>query len=234
MEQFLRTSLLLGDEAMDSLSRAHVAVFGVGGVGSYAAEALVRSGLGQITLIDFDTIDITNLNRQVPALLSTVGQAKVAAMKNRLRDINKDLKITTLNKKYTPENSEEFFDQTYDYVVDAIDIITSKIHLIVQCKERNIPILSSMGMGNKLDPTRIKIVDLYKTHMCPLAKVMRKELKDRNIKSLDVVFSDEKPRKPSQSIAVAGKREVPASCAFVPPVAGLIMASHVVREITGQ
>lgn len=234
MEQFFRTGLLLGEDAMTKLADTHIAVFGVGGVGSYAAEALVRSGVGKITLIDFDTIDITNINRQAPALLSTVGQAKVEVMKNRLLDINQDLEITIFNAKYTAENSEEFFADIFDYVVDAIDIITSKIHLITECKKRNIPILSAMGMGNKIDPTRIKVADLYKTHMCPLAKVMRKELKDRHIKSLDVVFSDEKPRKPTQSICTPAKREVPASCAFVPPVAGLIMASHVIRTITGN
>ena len=231
MEQFFRTGLLLGEDAMTKLADTHIAVFGVG---SYAAEALVRSGVGKITLIDFDTIDITNINRQAPALLSTVGQAKVEVMKNRLLDINQDLEITIFNAKYTAENSEEFFADIFDYVVDAIDIITSKIHLITECKKRNIPILSAMGMGNKIDPTRIKVADLYKTHMCPLAKVMRKELKDRHIKSLDVVFSDEKPRKPTQSICTPAKREVPASCAFVPPVAGLIMASHVIRTITGN
>ena len=234
MEQFFRTGLLLGEDAMTKLADTHIAVFGVGGVGSYAAEALVRRGVGKITLIDFDTIDITNINRQAPALLSTVGQAKVEVMKNRLLDINQDLEITIFNAKYTAENSEEFFADIFDYVVDAIDIITSKIHLITECKKRNIPILSAMGMGNKIDPTRIKVADLYKTHMCPLAKVMRKELKDRHIKSLDVVFSDEKPRKPTQSICTPAKREVPASCAFVPPVAGLIMASHVIRTITGN
>lgn len=233
MEQFFRTQLLLGEEAMVKLSNAHIAVFGVGGVGSYAAEALTRSGLGEITLVDFDTIDITNINRQAPALLSTAGQSKVEVMKQRLLDINRDLKINILNKKYTKENYMEFFESPYDYVVDAIDIITSKIHLIQYCIQSNIPILSSMGMGNKLDPTKIQITDIYKTKMCPLAKVMRRELKDRGIKSLEVVFSDEKPRKPTQAISTESKREIPASCAFVPPVAGLVMASHVIRKITG-
>lgn len=232
MEQFFRTELLLGEEGMEKLQKSHVAVFGIGGVGSYAAEALVRSGVGEITLIDFDTIDITNVNRQIPALLSTVGRYKVDVMKERLLDINKELKINIFNKKYAADNSDEFFQATYDYVVDAIDIISSKIHLIQTCKEKNIPILSSMGMGNKLDPTKIKITDIYKTHMCPLAKVMRKELKDRGIKSLDVVFSDEKPRKPARSISTEAKREIPASCASVPPVAGLVMASFVIRKLS--
>ena len=231
MEQFFRTELLLGKETMDRLEKAHVAIFGVGGVGSYAAEAIVRSGVGEITLVDFDTIDITNINRQIPALLSTVGSFKVDILKARLLDINQKLKLHVFHQKYTADNSREFFESHYDYLVDAIDIISSKIHLIQTCKEKNIPIISSMGMGNKVDPCKIQITDLYKTHMCPLAKVMRKELKDRGIKSLDVVFSDEMPRKPTQSIKTESKREIPASCAFVPPAAGLIMASHVIRNL---
>ena len=232
MEQFFRTELLLGKEAMERLSKAHVAVFGVGGVGSYAAEALVRSGIGQISLVDFDTIDISNINRQIPALLSTVGKYKVEVLKDRLLDINDKLIVNVFCKKYLAENSHEFFEKDYDYLIDAIDIISSKIHLIETCKAKDIPLISSMGMGNKIDPARIQISDLSKTHMCPLAKVMRKELKERGIKKLDVVFSDEKPRKPQESIAAAGKRELPASCAFVPPVAGLVMASHVVRKLS--
>ena len=232
MEQFFRTELLLGKEAMERLSKAHVAVFGVGGVGSYAAEALVRSGIGQISLVDFDTIDISNINRQIPALLSTVGKYKVEVLKDRLLDINDKLIVNVFCKKYLAENSHEFFEKDYDYLIDAIDIISSKIHLIETCKAKDIPLISSMGMGNKIDPARIQISDLSKTHMCPLAKVMRKELKERGIKKLDVVFSDEKPRKPQERIAAAGKRELPASCAFVPPVAGLVMASHVVRKLS--
>lgn len=232
MEQFLRTELLLGKEAMARLKEAHVAVFGLGGVGSYAAEALVRSGLGHISLIDYDTVDITNINRQIPALLSTVGEDKIEALRKRFLDINRDLEITLINQKYTEENSEDFFHANYDYVLDAIDMVSSKIHLIKTCKDREIPIMSSMGMGNKIDPSRIQITDLSKTHMCPLAKVMRKELKNRGISKLDVVFSDEKPRKPKELLSIEGKREVPASCAFVPPVAGLMMASYVVRKLS--
>lgn len=234
MEQFFRTYLLLGTNAMENLKSSHIAIFGVGGVGSFAAEAIVRSGIGEITIVDFDSVDITNVNRQIPALLSTVGKTKVDIMKERILDINKDIKINVFAEKYLPENSEKFFEKKYDYVVDAIDIVTSKIHLIQTCKEKEIPIISSMGMGNKVDPGKITITDLSKTSMCPLAKVMRKELKDRGIKNLDVVYSTEKPRKPTEIVSAPGKREVAASCSFVPSVGGLFMASYVVRKIAGE
>ena len=234
MEQFLRTYLLLGAEAMEALKNSHVAVFGVGGVGSFSAEAIVRSGIGEITLIDFDTVDITNINRQIPALTATVGELKTQVMKQRLLSINPELKINIFSEKYLPENSEEFFRVRYDYVVDAIDIVTSKIHLIKTCREMGIPVISSMGMGNKTDPTKIQITDLSKTSVCPLAKVMRKELRDRGITHLDVVYSTENARKPVESISSAGKREVAASCAFVPSVGGLFMASFVIRKLAGE
>ncbi|MDO4711658.1 MAG: tRNA threonylcarbamoyladenosine dehydratase [Peptostreptococcaceae bacterium] len=235
MERFFRTELLLGESAMQKLASSHVAIFGVGGVGSFAAEAIARSGVGEITLVDFDDIDISNINRQIPALLSTVGKSKVKTMAERIKDIDPDIKLHVIDKKYMPENSDEFFSEVrFDFVVDAIDIITAKLFLIQTCKQKNIPIISSMGMGNKIDPTRITLTKLSKTHMDPLAKVMRKELKDRGIYELDVVFSDEKPRKPKQSISSQGKRELPASCAFVPPVAGLMMASYVIRSLVGE
>ncbi|MDO5103401.1 MAG: tRNA threonylcarbamoyladenosine dehydratase [Lautropia sp.] len=234
MEQFFRTELLIGKEAMQRLSLSHVAIFGIGGVGSFAAEAIARSGVGEMSIVDFDSIDISNLNRQIPALMGTVGKSKVSVMAERILQINPQIKLHIFDKKYLPENSDEFFAAAFDFVIDAIDIITSKIFLIKTCKEKNIPIISSMGMGNKIDPTRIQITKLAKTHTDPLAKVMRKELKDRGIADLDVVFSDEAPRKPMQSIASAGKRETPASCAFVPPVAGLMMASFVVRKISKE
>lgn len=234
MDIFFRTELLLGKEAMENLSKSHVAVFGVGGVGSFAAEALVRSGVGEITLVDYDDVDITNINRQIPALLDTVGKSKVKVMEDRILNINKNIKINSICKKYMPENSEEFFEKRYDFVVDAIDIITAKINLIKTCKEKDIPIISSMGMGNKIEPEKITISKLSKTHMDPLAKVMRKELKNRGIKDLDVVFSTEKPRKPYISISNESKREIPASCAFVPSVAGLMMASFVIRKLVGE
>lgn len=234
MEQFFRTYLLLGKEPMEKLKNAHVAVFGVGGVGSFTVEALVRSGIGELTIVDFDTVDISNINRQLPATLSTVGRLKTEVLKERILDINPDIKLNIFSEKYLPENSAKFFEVDYDYVVDAIDIVTSKIHLIKTCKDKDIPIICSMGMGNKVDPTKIQITDLSKTSMCPLAKVMRKELKDRGITKLDVVYSTEPARKPVESISAPGKREVAASCAFVPSVGGLFMASFVIRKLTGE
>ncbi|WP_028829147.1 tRNA threonylcarbamoyladenosine dehydratase [Proteocatella sphenisci] len=234
MEQFFRTYLLFGADAMEILKNSHVAIFGVGGVGSFSAEAIVRSGVGEVTLVDFDTVDITNLNRQIPALLSTVGELKTEVMKERLLSINPNLKINIFSQKYLPENSGDFFKAKYDYVVDAIDIVTSKIHLIKTCIDKGIPVISSMGMGNKTDPSKIQITDLSKTSMCPLAKVMRKELRDRGIINLDVVYSTEEARKPVESIPSSGKREVAASCAFVPSVGGLFMASFVIRKLAGE
>lgn len=230
-KEFQRLGLLFGEEKVDLLANKHVAIFGIGGVGSYAAEAIARSNVGKITLVDFDDVDITNINRQIPALSSTVGQKKADVMKRRIEDINPDCTVIVLGKKYLPENREEFFIEDYDYIVDAIDIITSKIDLIVEAKTRNIPIISSMGMGNKIDPTKIKIADIYKTHMCPLAKVLRKELKARNVKKLMTVFSEEPPLKPVITISSESKKVVPGSTGFVPSVAGLIMASKVISDL---
>ncbi len=233
-KEFQRLGLIFGEEKVGSLENKHIAIFGVGGVGSYAAEAIARSNVGIITLVDFDDIDITNINRQIPALSSTIGEKKVFVMKKRIEDINPYCHVKILDKKYLPENREEFFVDRYDYIIDAIDIITSKIDLIVEAKKRDIPIISSMGMGNKIDPTKIKIEDIYKTHMCPLAKVIRKELKARAISSLLTVFSEEKPLKPVVSISNETKKIVPGSTAFVPSVAGLIMASRVIKELLGM
>ncbi len=230
-KEFQRLGLLLGEEKLDLLARKHVIIFGIGGVGSYAAEAIARSGVGKITLVDFDDVDITNINRQIPALSSTVGEKKAFVMKKRIEDINLECEVTVIDKKYLPENREEFFIGNYDYIVDAIDIITSKIDLIVEAKIRNIPIISSMGMGNKVDPTKIKMDDIYKTHMCPLAKILRKELKARNIKELLTVFSEETPLKPVVLMSNQSKKAVAGSTAFVPSVAGLIMASKVVSDL---
>lgn len=230
-KEFLRLGLLIGEENLAKLKNSHVAVFGVGGVGSFAAEALVRSSIGEITLVDFDDVDISNLNRQIPALQSTVGKLKVEVMAERIKEINPNIKVNSIKKKYLPENRDEFFSVKYDYIVDAIDIITSKIDLIIKAKKTGTPVISSMGMGNKMDPTKIKISDIKKTSVCPLAKVMRKELKNRKIDKLLCVYSDEKPIKPIISMSSDTKREIPGSTGFVPSVAGLIMASRVVRDI---
>lgn len=230
-EPFQRLEILIGKDKMDRLAGSHVAVFGLGGVGGYVAEALARSGIGKLTLVDYDTIDITNLNRQIIALHSTVGKSKAGSLAERLEQINPEIKLQVIEEKYTPDNWQDFFGQEPDYLVDAIDMVTSKIHLICKAKEREILIISSMGMGNKMDPTKIKVTDIYKTHTCPLAKVMRSELKKRGVKDLLCAFSDEMPLQPVISLSSESKRQVPGSTAFVPSTAGLILASVVVREL---
>ena len=180
----MRTGLIVGEDGLDKLKNANVIVFGVGGVGSFACEAIVRAGVGNITIVDFDDVDITNINRQIPALHSTVGRYKVEVMKERLLDINPDLNIKAIKKLYNAETSDEILTEDYDYVIDAIDMVTSKIKLIETCKEKGLNMISSMGMGNKLDPTKIVVTDIYKTHTCPLAKVLRRELKDRRIRKI--------------------------------------------------
>lgn len=228
--QFSRTEFILGRPAMDKLSHSSVAIFGVGGVGSFAAEALVRSGLGKIILIDYDIIDISNLNRQVHASFKTIGKYKVDAMRDRLIDINPKLKIEVFKEKYNEQTRDLLIDDDYDYIIDAIDMISSKIDLIVTSGLKNIPIMSSMGAGNKLSPTMLQVGDIYETKICPLAKVMRKELRKRGIESLKVVWSEEVPLKvnlESESV----RKAVPGSVAFVPPVAGLIIASEVIKDL---
>jgi tRNA A37 threonylcarbamoyladenosine dehydratase len=229
-ERFLRTELLLGKDGMEKLKKSCVAVFGIGGVGSFACEALVRSGLGKIILVDYDIIDITNINRQIHATTSTVGLPKVDVMKARLLDINPDLDIVTFNEKYNDENREKLISKDYDYVVDAIDMVTSKLDLIETCKKLNIPIISSMGAGNKLDPTMLTVGDIYSTHTCPLAKVMRNELRKRNIDSLKVVWSKEKPMKVNLETELR-RKAIPGSISFVPSVAGLIIAAEVIKDL---
>jgi len=228
--RFIRTELLLGKEGMEKLSRSKVAVFGIGGVGSFTCEALVRSGLGKIVLVDYDIIDISNINRQIHATSKTVGLAKVEVMKERLLDINPELKVVTYKEKYNEETKEKLISTDYDYVVDAIDMVTSKIDLIATCKEKNIPIISSMGAGNKLNPTLLQVGDIYSTHTCPLAKVMRRELKKKNIKELKVVWSRENPMKVNLERDEI-RKAVPGSVAFVPSVAGLILASEVIKDL---
>ena len=229
----MRTGLIIGQEGLDKLQNSNVIIFGVGGVGSFACEAIARAGVGNMTIVDFDDVDITNINRQIPALHSTVGRYKVDVMKERLLDINPNLNIKTIRKVYSAETSDEILTEDYDYVVDAIDMVTSKIKLIEVCNEKGFKIVSSMGMGNKLDPTKIVVTDIYKTHTCPLAKVLRRELKNRRIKKLKVVYSTEQSIELKEKI-MNGRKVTPGSVSFVPSVGGLVIASVVVRDLLEQ
>ena len=231
LTQFSRSELLLGNEAMNELHNAHVAVFGVGGVGGYVCEALVRSGIGKFDLIDKDQVSLTNINRQIIATHSTIGKDKVEVMKERMLDINPDVQINVHKCFFLPETADQFSFDQYDYVIDAVDTVTAKIELVMRCNEEGVPIISSMGAGNKLEASAFKVADIYKTTMCPLAKVMRHELKKRGIKKLKVVYSEEKPIKPEET---EDEGLVPGSIAFVPSVAGLIIAGEVVKDITGK
>ena len=228
-----RTGFIIGDEGIEKLKNSNVIIFGVGGVGSFAAEAIARAGVGNMTIVDFDDVDITNINRQLPALHSTVGKYKVEVMKDRILDINPNINIKAIKDIYNKETSEKLLTEDYDYVIDAIDMVTSKIHLIETCKLKGLEIISSMGMGNKLDPTKIVVTDIYKTSMCPLAKVMRKELKDRKIKKLKVVYSTEQPQELKQKI-MNGKKITPGSISFVPSVGGLTIASVVINDLLNK
>lgn len=241
LNQFSRTELLLGKEAMKRLAAARVAVFGVGGVGGYVVEALVRSGIGAIDLVDNDKVCLTNLNRQIIATQKTIGQYKTEVMKERILEINPDCKVVTHQCFYLPETRAQFDFSKYDYVVDAIDTVTGKIELVMQAQECNTPIISSMGAGNKMDPTRFEVADIYKTSVCPLAKVMRRELKKRGVKTLKVVYSKEEAITPiletekdwEEENAGSRKRALPGSNAFVPSVAGLIIAGEVIKDLAG-
>lgn len=231
-QQFLRTQMLLGADAMDILRRSHVAVFGLGGVGSYAVEALARSGIGELTLIDDDVVSPTNLNRQLEALHSTVGQRKTDAVAARCRDINPALILHPLCARYDAAHREEFFTARYDYIIDAIDTVSSKLDLIETALAREIPILSALGTGNKLDPTLLRIEDISKTRNCALARVMRKELRARGITHLRVLFSPELPAQSEQlESPPPGRRSVPASLTWVPGCAGLMMAGDVILNL---
>jgi tRNA A37 threonylcarbamoyladenosine dehydratase len=236
MKTFSRTQLLIGESALRKLNNARVAVFGIGGVGGHAMEALVRSGIGAVDLIDHDTVDETNLNRQIIATRDVIGRPKVEVAAERFLDINPQIKINAHKCFYLPEKNEEFDFSNYDYVIDAIDTVTGKIGLIMECQRLGVPIISSMGTGNKLDPTMLKISDIYKTSVCPLARVMRNELKKRGVKKLRVVYSEETPIIPQNEDREndGQRRSTPASCSFVPSVAGLIIASEVVRDIVGK
>ena len=232
-DRFSRTELLLGEGAMARLAAARVAVFGVGGVGGYAVEALARSGVGALDLIDNDTVCLSNLNRQIIALESTVGQYKVDAARARVLDINPDCTVRAYRTFYSPETQAEFDFSEYGYVVDAIDTVTGKIALVLQAQAAGVPIISSMGAGNKLDPTAFRVADIHKTSVCPLARVMRRELKKRGVKHLKVVYSTEPAITPMEEAPEPGCRRAPGSTAFVPSVAGLIIAGEVVKDLIG-
>ena len=235
-EQFIRTEMLLGAEALARLQRARVALFGLGGVGGYALEALARSGIGQLDLIDNDTVSVSNLNRQILATHSTVGMPKVEAGKRRVLDINPDCVVRTYPLFYTPDTAGTFDFSQYDYVVDAIDTVTGKLALVQQAHDVGVPIISCMGTGNKLDASQFEVADISKTSMCPLARVMRRELGKRGIRHLKVVYSKEEALTPTgweEEAAALGKRQIPGSVAFVPGAAGLILAGEVVRDLTG-
>ena len=247
LTQFSRTELLFGKEAMDKLAGSKVAVFGIGGVGGYVCEALVRSGVGAFDLIDDDKVCLTNLNRQIIATRSTVGKYKTDVMRDRMLDINPNVEVEVHKCFFLPVNADDFPWDSYDYVVDAVDTVTAKIALVMKCKEKNIPIISSMGAGNKLDGSQFKVADIYKTKVCPLAKVMRRELKKRGVKKLKVVYSEEIPTRPIEDMAIScrnncicppgaehkctERRDIPGSVAFVPSVAGLIIAGEVAKDL---
>ena len=248
LNQFSRTQMLLGEESMDRLANAKVAVFGIGGVGGYVVEALVRSGVGSFVLVDDDKVCLTNLNRQLIATRKTVGKYKVEVMKDRILEINPKAEVEMHQCFYLPENADDFDFKNYDYVVDAVDTVTAKLELIMRAKEAGVPVISCMGAGNKLDPTKFQVADIYKTTMCPLAKVMRRELKKRGVKKLKVVFSTEKPVRPLEDMSIScrtncicppgaqhkctDRRDIPGSVAFVPSVAGLIIAGEVIKDLS--
>lgn len=247
LNQYSRTELLFGKEAMEKLWQSRVAVFGIGGVGGYAVEALARSGIGALDLIDDDRVCLTNINRQIYATRKTVGKHKVDVAAERIAEINPAISVTTYKTFYTPETTAQFDFTQYDYVIDAIDTVTGKIELVLRAQEANVPIISSMGAGNKLDPTAFEVADIYKTTICPLARVMRRELKKRNVPALKVVYSKEPPMTPIDDMAIScrahcicppgtvrkctERRQVPGSNAFVPSVAGLIIAGEVIKDL---
>ena len=236
LEQFLRTEMLLGSEALTRLQSARVAVFGLGGVGGYVVEALARSGVGSLDLIDSDTVSVSNLNRQILATHSTVGMLKVDAARNRVLDINPACNVKTWPVFYTPDTADAFDFTQYDYIVDAIDTVTGKLALVERAKAAGTPIICCMGTGNKLDASAFQVADISKTTMCPLARVMRKELTKRGIRHLKVVYSQEEALTPTgweEEAAALGKRQIPGSVAFVPGAAGLLLAGEVVRDLTG-
>lgn len=250
LNQFSRTQLLLGQAAIERLQGSRVAVFGIGGVGGYVCEALVRSGVGAFDLIDDDRVCLTNLNRQIIATRKTVGQYKADVMEARIHDINPNAQVTVHKTFFLPKNAQDFpFDQ-YDYIVDAVDTVSAKIALVMEANARNIPIISSMGAGNKLDATAFRVADIYETKVCPLARIMRRELRKRGVERLKVVYSQEPPIRPIEDMSIScrthcicppgtkhkctDRRDIPGSTAFVPSVAGLIIAGEVIRDLSGD
>ena len=231
LNQFSRTELLIGEEGIEKLKKSKIAIFGIGGVGSFVVEGLVRAGIGNFILIDNDDISLTNLNRQIHATHKTIGKSKVEVMKERILEINPEAKVEIFKTFYMPDCKEKILDESIDYIIDAVDTVTAKIELVVESNRLNIPIISSMGTGNKLDPTRFEITDINKTSVCPLAKVMRKELKQRGIKKLKVLYSKEEPIKVKANEEETTKKNVPGSISFVPSVAGLIIAGEVVKDL---
>lgn len=234
MDQFSRTEILFGDEAMQRLKNARVAVFGIGGVGGYVVEALARSGVGSLDIVDNDTVALSNLNRQIIATHSTIGMYKTDAAKQRIHDINPDCVVTAYNTFFMPENEHEFDFTQYDYVIDAIDTVKGKLALVVKAEKAGVPVISSMGAGNKLHPELFELADIYQTSVCPLARVMRTELRKRGIKKLKVVYSKEPPVRPLKKTGEETvRRDIPGSTAFVPSAAGLIIAGEVIRNLAG-
>ena len=247
MEEFSRTELLIKKEGIEALQNSTVAIFGVGGVGGFVVEALARAGVGTLHIIDHDTVSISNLNRQIIATHQTIDQKKVEVMKERILSINPHCHVLTYDDFFLPETVDHFPFDEFDYIVDAVDTVTAKIEIIMQCKKLNIPVISALGTGNKLDPSRFEITDIYKTNICPLAKVMRKELRKRNVDSLKVIYSEEEPIKPDETLECSCKtncicpsgtkrkcskrNQVPGSISFVPSVAGLMLAGEVVKDI---
>lgn len=231
MNQFSRSELLLGRDGMEKLKNAHVAVFGIGGVGGHAAEALARTGVSKLDLFDNDTVSLTNINRQIIATLDKVGQYKVDVMKERISQINPEAQVNAYRCFFMPDNSADFDFTQYDYVIDAVDTVTAKLELVMKSREAGVPIICSMGAGNKLDATAFQVADIYKTTVCPLARVMRNELRKRGIKKLKVVYSQEPPITPLPSDEECAKKVVPGSVAFVPSVAGLILAGEVIKDL---
>ncbi len=230
-EKFVRTAMLLGEAGLDRLKQAHVAVFGIGGVGGYTVEALARSGIGNLDLIDRDVVSISNINRQIIATTKTVGKYKTQVMKERVMEINPQAKVTVYNCFFLPETAVDFDFRKYDYVVDAVDTVTAKVELVLKAQEAEIPIISSMGAGNKLDPTQFEVADIYHTSVCPLARVMRRELKKRRVKKLKVLYSKEKVMVPLMHTSEEAEKRIPGSIAFVPSVAGLMIAGEVIKDL---